>query len=165
MANQEDFIKLIQKNEGILFKISGLYSNNIADGNDLRQEMIYQLWKSFDSFKGQSKISTWIYKVCLNTGLVFVKKNNHALMNVESIENLEEVLQLTDNHDSELSDQILHLYQTIKKLSKIERGIILLHLEGNSYEEISEITGFTQSNVGTRLGRIKNKLTALMQGK
>jgi len=165
MANQENFIKLIQKNEGILFKISGLYSDNITDGNDLRQEMIYQLWKSYDTFKGQSKISTWIYKVCLNTGLVFVKKNNHVLMNLETIENLEEVLQLTDNHDSELSDQILHLYQTIKKLNKIERGIILLHLEGNSYEEISEITGFTQSNVGTRLGRIKNKLTALMQGK
>ncbi len=165
MAKQEKFIKLIQKNEGILFKISGLYSDNMADGNDLRQEMIYQLWKSYDTFKGQSKISTWIYKVCLNTGLVFVKKSHHVLMNVESIETLEDMLQLTDNHDSELSDQILHLYQTIKKLNKIERGIILLHLEGNSYQEISEITGYTSSNVGTRLGRIKNKLTALMQGK
>jgi RNA polymerase sigma-70 factor (ECF subfamily) len=165
MAKQKEFIKLIQKNEGILFKISGLYSDNVADGKDLRQEMIYQLWKSYDTFKGLSKISTWIYKVCLNTGLVFVKKNNHVLMNVESIETLEEVFQLTDNYNSEFSDQILHLYQSIKKLNKIERGIILLHLEGNSYQEISEITGYTQSNVGTRLGRIKNKLTALMQGK
>jgi len=165
MAKQKEFIKLIQKNEGILFKISGLYSDNVADGKDLRQEMIYQLWKSYDTFKGLSKISTWIYKVCLNTGLVFIKKNNHVLMNVESIETLEEVFQLTDNYNSEFSDQILHLYQSIKKLNKIERGIILLHLEGNSYQEISEITGYTQSNVGTRLGRIKNKLTALMQGK
>ncbi len=162
MANQEDFIKLIQNNEGILFKISGLYSDNCAAGQDLRQEMIYQLWKSYDSYKGQSKISTWLYKVCLNTALVFIKKNNHVQM---IDENDELMYGLADNQDSDFADEILHLYQTIKKLNKIERGIILLHLEGNSYEEISEITGFTNSNVGTRLGRIKNKLIAQMQGR
>ncbi len=161
MANQEDFIRLIQKNEGILFKVSGLYSDNSADGQDLRQEMIYQLWKSYASFKGQSKISTWLYKVCLNTALVFVKKNKHIPMNIG---NDEEILQLTGNPDLKFTSQIHHLYQTIKKLNKIERVIILLHLEGNSYQEISEITGFKNSNVGTRLGRIKTKLTTLMQG-
>ncbi len=162
MTNQKDFIQLIQNNEGILFKISGLYSNNSTESQDLRQEMIYQLWKSYASFKGQSKISTWLYKVCLNTALVFVKKNNHRPMKVE---NDEQIYQMTDNQDPDFADQVHHLYQSIKKLNKIERAIILLHLEGNSYEEISEITGFKNSNIGTRLGRVKNKLTILMKGK
>ena len=162
MTNQKDFIQLIQNNEGILFKISGLYSNNSTESQDLRQEIIYQLWKSYASFKGQSKISTWLYKVCLNTALVFVKKNNHRPMKVE---NDEQIYQMTDNQDPDFADQVHHLYQSIKKLNKIERAIILLHLEGNSYEEISEITGFKNSNIGTRLGRVKNKLTILMKGK
>jgi len=162
MVNQKDFIRLIQKNEGILFKVSGLYSDNKTDGQDLRQEMIYQLWKSYASYKGQSKISTWLYKVCLNTALVFVKKNIRRAINVD---NEKDIYQKADNRDTDNADQLHHLYQTIKKLNKIEREIVMLHLEGNSYQEISEITGFNYSNVGTRLGRIKNKLTALMQGK
>jgi RNA polymerase sigma-70 factor (ECF subfamily) len=162
MIRQNDFTDLIQKNEGILIKISGLYSDNYDDAKDLRQEMILQLWKSYTSFKGNSKISTWLYKVCLNTALVFIRKNKQILINLE---NDQQIFELSEAQNPEFSNQILHLYRAIKKLNKIDRGIILLHLEGNSYQEISEIIGLQASTVGTRLGRIKNKLNQILQGK
>ncbi|HCY82652.1 MAG TPA: sigma-70 family RNA polymerase sigma factor, partial [Xanthomarina gelatinilytica] len=148
------------QNEGILFKVSTLYTNSDADVQDLRQEMIYQLWRSFDSFKGNSKRSTWMYRVALNTAMVYLKKKKRVV--TSGIEIDERLLQRIDFADNEEEEQIKKLYDTIKKLSDIERGIIMLYLEGKSHEEISEIIGFTTTNVGTRIGRIKNKLKKLI---
>jgi RNA polymerase sigma-70 factor (ECF subfamily) len=159
MPNEENFVKLIKDNEGILFKISTLYTDNDHDGQDLRQEMIYQLWKSFDSFSGKSKISTWMYRVALNTALVHLKKRNKKILNVEIGNN---VFQQIDVNDTEIEEQVKKLYNTIKKLKEIERGIILLYLEGKSHEEIGEIMGFTTTNVGTKIGRIKQSLKKLI---
>ena len=160
MPNQEQFVQFINENEGILFKVSTLYTNSDADVQDLRQEMIYQLWRSFDSFKGNSKRSTWMYRVALNTAMVYLKKKKRVV--TSGIEIDERLLQRIDFADNEEEEQIKKLYDTIKKLSDIERGIIMLYLEGKSHEEISEIIGFTTTNVGTRIGRIKNKLKKLI---
>ncbi len=155
MPNQEYFVELIKENQGILYKISSLYTNNEADRQDLRQEMIYQLWKSFDSFSGKSKISTWIYRVALNTALLFVKKDKRKETAITFDEGK---LPLIDMVDNVMEERIKLLYKTIRKLTDVERAIILLYLEGKKYEEIAEITGFTPTNIGTRIGRIKMKL-------
>lgn len=160
MPNQEQFVQFINENEGILFKVSTLYTNSDADVQDLRQEMIYQLWRSFDSFKGNSKRSTWMYRVALNTAMVYLKKKKRVV--TSGIEIDERLLQRIDVADNAEEEQIKKLYDTIKKLSDIERGIIMLYLEGKSHEEISEIIGFTTTNVGTRIGRIKKKLKKLI---
>lgn len=160
MPNQEQFVQFINENEGILFKVSTLYTNSDADVQDLRQEMIYQLWRSFDSFKGNSKRSTWMYRVALNTAMVYLKKKKRVV--TSGIEIDERLLQRIDFADNEEEEQIKKLYDTIKKLSDIERGIIMLYLEGKSHEEIAEIIGFTTTNVGTRIGRIKKKLKKLI---
>lgn len=160
MPKEEDFIKVIKENEGLLFKITSLYTDTKIDAEDLRQEIVYQLWKSFDSFSGKSKRSTWMYRVALNTALVYLKKKNRIKIKPGINE---QFLQRIDPIDTVMEERVKTLYKVIKKLNKIERSIILLYLEGKNYEEIAEITGFTKTNIGTRINRIKTKLKSFIK--
>lgn len=155
MHTKEDFIQQIKENEGIIYKVARLYTNTIEDQKDVYQEIVYQLWKSYPSFKADSKISTWMYRVALNTAINNLKKEKRKGTRV-SMDNF--LMNKIDHVDTVMEERITLLYAHIKKLSIVERGIILLHLEGKSYDEIAAITGFTATNVGTRLARIKNKL-------
>ncbi len=155
MIKQQAFTEVIKKNQGLIFKISSIYTNNKEDQKDLYQEIIYQLWKSFKTFKGNSKISTWMYRVALNTSITYLKKEKRNGVQVP----LEHILtRKLEQEDSVIEDRIALLHMHIKKLNIIEKGIVLLYLEGNSYDNIAEITGFTKTNIGTRLSRIKEKL-------
>ena len=150
-----DFITIIKENEGIIYKLIRIYAEQYDDQQDLYQEIVYQLWKSFHSFQGKSKISTWIYKVALNTSLAHINlKNKHS--KTFSIQDIR--LQIEEKNDTQLEDKISEMYQQIRKLNDIDRAIIFLFLEGKNYEEIAFITGFTSTNIGTRLNRIKLKL-------
>jgi len=155
MHTKKEFIQDIKENEGIIYKITRIYSNNTEDQKDLYQEIVYQLWKSYSSFKENSKISTWMYRIALNTSISNLKKEKRKGSKV-SIENL--LLNQMDQVDTVMEERITLLYAHIKKLSIVERGIILLHLEGKNYDEIAAITGFTNTNIGTRLARIKQKI-------
>ena len=159
MPQQAAFVSLIKENEGIIYKITRAYARDREDQKDLYQEVVYQLWKSFDSFKGNSKRSTWLYRVALNTSLTYA---NHRNKKGHSVPLGLEVLGQLDETDTVMEERVALLYAHIKELNMIERGLILLFLEGKSYEEIAEITGFTVTNVGTRLGRIKKKLKTKM---
>ncbi|APQ18721.1 RNA polymerase sigma factor [Maribacter hydrothermalis] len=155
MHSKKKFIQYIKENEGIIYKTSRIYSNNTEDQKDVYQEIVYQLWKSYPSFKSNSKISTWMYRVALNTAISYLKKEKRKGTRV-SIDNF--LLNKIDQVDAVMEERITLLYAHIKKLSIVEKGIILLHLEGKNYDEIAAITGFTNTNIGTRLGRIKQKL-------
>lgn len=155
MQKQQNFIKLIKENEGIIYKITLVYAFNEDDQKDLYQEIVYQLWKSFDSFRGGSKISTWMYRIALNTSITRLKKEKR---NGDRVSFDSELLEKIDQIDTIMEDRIKLLYSHIKQLNTVEKGLILLYLEGNNYDEIAAITGFTSSNVGTRLNRIKKKL-------
>ncbi len=155
MHTKEEFIHQIKENEGIIYKVARLYTNTAEDQKDVYQDIVYQLWKSYPSFKADSKISTWMYRVALNTAINNLKKEKRKGTRV-SIDNF--LLNKIDHVDTVMEERITLLYAHIKKLSVVERGIILLHLEGKNYDEIAAITGFTATNIGTRLARIKNKL-------
>ena len=155
MHNQEEFIGIIKQNEGLIYKIARVYTSSREDEQDLCQEIIYQLWKSFGSFRNESKISTWMYRIALNTSIANLDKAKRR-GSVLSID--EGLLNISDSDDTFRQERIKDLYLQIKKLNPVEKAIILLHLEGNNYEEIAVITGFTATNIGTRLGRIKQKL-------
>ncbi len=155
MHKEEAFTQVIKEYEGIIFKITTIYSNTADDQKDLYQEIVYQLWKSFDSFRNESKISTWMYRVALNTAITNLRKQKRK---VDSIPIDKAVLQHIDQQDIVMEERVAMLYAQIKKLDTIEKGIILLFLEGKSYDEIAGITGFTSSNIGTRLTRIRQKL-------
>ena len=157
MSQQKEFIQRIKENEGIIYKVSRLYADREEDRRDLYQEIIYQLWRSLDSFREDSKWSTWMYRVALNTAIANLRKKkvnvSQGQGNKESLENLKEEL-----YDPVIEERINWLYREIEELSIVEKGIVLLYLEGKDHQEIAEITGFSRSNVGTRIGRIKDKL-------
>ncbi|MFS4447642.1 RNA polymerase sigma factor [Maribacter sp. 2307UL18-2] len=155
MLKEEEFVHVIKRNEGVIFKITTMYSDNRADQQDLYQDVVYQLWKSFDSFRAESKMSTWMYRIALNTALTKLRKTKRMGHSV-SIDQV--IMRQTENYDSEFEEKLKVLYAHIKELNVLEKGVVLLLLEGKKYEEISEITGLSPGNVGTRVSRIKQKL-------
>ncbi len=155
MKNKEQFVDTIQKNIGIIHKASSLYTSNPQDKEDLIQEIIYQLWKSYDSFKSNSSISTWIYRVAMNVAIYYLKQSKKRPRTVPL--NIE-VFKIKSSTDDQNQDKWRKIHQQIDNLNLLEKGIIMLYLEGKSYTEIAEIIGISESNVGTRLMRIKLKL-------
>lgn len=148
-----DFLELVEENKKLIFKVSHIYCDSTIDKKDLFQEIIANLWKAYPGFKGNSKVSTWIYKISLNTAITwfrdYVKHSNH-------IEYTNFLPNISD--DSEFSELHERLYSAIGHLGKIDRALILLQLEGYSYDDISEIVGLTKTNVATKINRIKQKL-------
>lgn len=155
MTVKQEFIKHVKEHEGIVYKVASIYADGKEDRQDLFQEIIYQLWRSYPTFKGHSKISTWMYRVALNTSITHLKKEKRKDQQVPLDP---ELLNRMEDRENLEEEQLAILHAHIKKLNLIEKGIILLYLEGKSYEEIAGITGFTQTNIGTRLSRIKQKL-------
>jgi RNA polymerase sigma factor (sigma-70 family) len=151
------FIEVICENHSLISKVAKMYSNSFEDEQDLYQDIVYQLWKSFPSFRNESKITTWMYRIALNTGIHYLdrgkKKTAHVTMD-ESFLNKPEIIDVSEQERHDI------LFARIKKLNDIEKGIIFLYLEGKSYDEIAVITGFSITNIGTRLGRIRQKLAS-----
>ena len=155
MQNKEAFVDIIKEHEALIYKITKVYADRRQDEQDLYQEIVYQLWKSFASFRNESKISTWMYRIALNTAIAYLNREKRKAILLPIYETL---FNKPDEKDSVKEERIDKMYALIKKLNTLEKGIILLWLEGKNYEEIAAITGFSSSNVGTRLGRIKQKL-------
>jgi RNA polymerase sigma-70 factor (ECF subfamily) len=155
------FLDNINANLGIIYKVCNIYADSKRDEReDLFQEILYQLWKSYPHFKGFSKFSTWMYRVALNTAMMHSqhKKRNLEITNLElSHEQIEESIE--QFHQDE---EIQQLYKAIGTLSKIDKAIILLFLEEHSYDEIATLTGMTKTNVSVRLVRIKRTLKEKM---
>jgi len=159
MGKEESFTRIIKENEGLIFKITTIYTENGQDQKDLYQEIVYQLWKSYDSFRNESKISTWMYRIALNTAIGQLKKRKKQSITT-SIDQV--VLRQTENYDTEFEKRLKMVYEQIHQLNILEKGLILLLLEGKKYEEIAEITGLSHTNVATRISRIKQKLKSKM---
>jgi len=155
MQDKKEFIELIKQNEGLIYKVTKVYATNEDEGKDLYQEIVYQLWKSFPSFRQEAKISTWMYRIALNTAIAWLNKEKRKGHYIAVDEQLLNKPVITDTVAEE---RAAALYAVIQQLDTIEKGIILLYLEGKTYDEIAAITGFSATNVGTRLGRIRQKL-------
>ncbi|WP_163518344.1 sigma-70 family RNA polymerase sigma factor [Gelidibacter japonicus] len=155
MDKKDRFTKVIKKNEGLIFKVATMYTNSPQDKEDLFQEIVFQLWKSFDTFNEQSKLSTWMYRVAMNTAIYNLKNSKKQLNTIPIHLETERFSEVLDKSEEE---RIKLLYESIQKLNLLERGIILLYLEGKSHQEIAKIIGITTSNVGTKISRIKEKL-------
>lgn len=153
-----EFIKMIHKHQGIIHKVCFVYTNCKADKEDLYQEIVLQLWKSYPSFRKESKFSTWLYRVALNTAITLNKKATF-------FKNYKTQLSNTSTHteDVDHSEDIKILYKAISKLNKIEKAIILLWLEEKAYSEIAEIVGITEKNVSVKLVRSKKKLAKIIK--
>ena len=156
-ADQESFLKLIQENKGIIHKICNSYCRDKNYREDLAQEIIYQLWKSGKSFDPGYKFSTWMYRIALNTAISFYRKEKR----------LEVVISFTTGHPDmedkkessvEMEEKINLLQKFINELKELDRALMLLYLESKSYSEIADILGITETNVATKISRVKEKL-------
>jgi RNA polymerase sigma factor (sigma-70 family) len=155
MSNETEFIEIIKAHEALIYKIARLYANTRDGRQDLYQDIVYQLWKSFSSFRGESKISTWMYRIALNTSIGYLNKEKRTTGHQPIDETL---LNRTDPADTLKEEQIEALYANIKTLGTMDTAIIFLYLEAKTYEEMAEITGLSATNIGTRLGRIRQKI-------
>ncbi len=152
-TSKKEFSELIEKHQGIIHKITMIYSDNPADREDLFQEICLQLWRTFSSFRGDAKFSTWMYRVALNTAISNVRKINRRPV-FETLHGNEKLVEEV-SHEAE---QLKLLYSGIARLNQIDKAIILLWLEDKSYDEIAEVLGTSKGNIGVKLVRIRKKL-------
>jgi RNA polymerase sigma factor (sigma-70 family) len=149
----KDFVAVIQENERLVHKVCSIYATEQEDRKDLFQEIILQAWLSFPKFKNASKVSTWLYRVALNTAINH-KRREQKLPKTADYDGLYEISDTADPFDEEYKI----LQQLISELPTLEKALVILYLEDRSYQEIAEIMGISPSNVGTKLGRIKAKM-------
>ena len=152
------FVEMIYTHMGIIYKICNLYADG-EDRDDLKQEIIYQLWKSYPTYRGDSKFQSWMYRVALNTAMLGLRarKLKYTALSDQELKISEDPLEQQDEEA-----RVKQLYRQISKLKDLDKTIIFLYLEQCSYEEIAEITGISTKNVSVRLVRIREKLRKML---
>jgi RNA polymerase sigma-70 factor (ECF subfamily) len=159
-GEEKRFINLINEHQGLVHKVCIMYESDPDDRNDLFQEIVLQLWKSFHTFRGEAKITTWMYRIALNTAISGYRKQTRNLKTEDLQEMHFNISEL--NSGDEREDDIQKLQWAIRQLSEIERAMIMMALEEVPYEDIAETIGITQNNVRVRMNRIREKLRKLI---
>jgi RNA polymerase sigma-70 factor (ECF subfamily) len=157
MFTEKEFIELIAAHQNIIHKVCNVYMNDTHDKEDLFQEITLQAWKSVKNFKAESKFSTWLYRVALNTAITFFKKEKKQSF----IQHQDIKTDITDEHNGLQVQQINALYKAIGELTKIDKALVMLYLEDMNYNEISNVLGISANNIAVKMNRIKIKLKDL----
>ena len=159
-SKEKEFSQLIKDNQGLIIKVSRLYTNTSEDEEDLFQEIVLQLWRSYDTFKGDSKISTWMYRVALNTAITLFRKKTKSPKTDELLDfHYKDFLE----DDDERQQKISLLYKVIKMLPNVERAIVMMYLDDLPYRDIAENLGITEVNARVKMNRLKKTLKQLME--
>ena len=154
---KEKFISVIKDNQNLIYKICYSYCSNAENRKDLQQEILIQLWNSFSKFDGRVKLSTWIYRIALNTAISFYRNDSKHSDKKVSID--ASIISLSDfEYVPEDDENIALLYQFIENLNKMDKALILLCLDDNKYPDMAEILGISETNVATKISRIKKIL-------
>ena len=161
MTKEREFSDLIKDNQGLIIKISRMYTHSQEDEKDLFQEIVLQLWRSYGSFKGNSKITTWMYRIALNTAITLFRKKSRSIKTHE-LQDFHYKKE-TEEDDSEQAQQISTLYSIIKMLPDTERAIVMMYLDDLPYKEIAANLGITEGNARVKMNRLKKTLKELME--
>jgi len=156
MQTRDDFLKAIHNNQALIHKVCNIYRDRKEDKEDLFQEITYQLWKSFPNFRGDSKFTSWMYRIALNTAMASFRKDS---LKISDSDKLPE--KPMNEHEENYQERLL--FKAIKKLDEGEKAIISLYLEGMTNSEMAEIIGISKNNVSVRLNRIKNKIKSILK--
>ena len=157
MANQNEFVLLIEKYQNLIHKICSLYTKSDAEHKDLFQEITIQLWKAYPKFRGESKFSTWMYRVGINTAITLYRKSKRRIQSFSFQEIAYKVPQ-SESYDDTEDQQLKSIYNALQALNDIDKAVIFLYLEDKSYREISDTIGITEVNARVKMNRIKSKL-------
>jgi RNA polymerase sigma-70 factor (ECF subfamily) len=150
------------EHKGLLYRVVRAYGNTAADQDDLFQEICLQLWLSIPRFEGKAKVSTWIYRVALNTALVWNRGEKNRRKHRDRFITFAPQQQRNDSQPSQ--EIIERLYEAVRKLPKVDTSVVLMHLDGLGYDEMAQILGISESNVGVKLNRAKKQLAQLLGG-
>ena len=154
---KEKFISVIKDNQNLIYKICYSYCSNAENRKDLQQEILIQLWNSFSKFDGRVKLSTWIYRIALNTAISFYRNDGKHSDKKVSID--ASIISLSNfEYVPEQDENITMLYQFIEKLNEMDKALILLYLDDNKQKDIAEVLGISETNVATKISRIKKFL-------
>jgi len=160
-ALQERFQALVDEHKKILYKVCNSYCRNRDDRDDLAQEIVIQLWRSFSTFDGRYRFSTWMYRIALNVAISFYRRESTRTRYVISDE--EHLLEAIDDTESQ-PEEIRLLYRFIEGLDPLNKALVLLYLDGNNYEEIAGVLGISETNVATKISRLKKTMKREFSG-
>ncbi|KQT33868.1 RNA polymerase subunit sigma-70 [Chryseobacterium sp. Leaf405] len=160
---EQEFLREIEKHKGIIFKISKMYMDEKDDRDDLFQEITYQVWKAYPKFKGESEFSTWLYRIALNTAIIFLK--NEKKRSFIGNEDFSEYKIIQEDFDNEKEEKLTAMYKAIHQLNPIDKAFIFYYLEDFSGKEIAGQMGISEGNVRVKMNRAKNKLKDILNSK
>ncbi len=163
MSSQTEtaFLKLVNQHKGILYKASRIYADSLEDREDLQQEILIQLWKSYRNFKGNSEFSTWMYRVAINTAITYLKKEKQRTSNQTDVPSHFEVQ--NEDYNPAKDKQLEIFYRAVQELKALEKAIIFYFMEGMSHKEIGENLGLSEVNARVKLNRTKEKIQQIIK--
>ncbi|SFT02060.1 RNA polymerase sigma factor [Sphingobacterium wenxiniae] len=158
-----EFVELLEENQNILHKICKLYTADMESHKDLFQEMVIQLWHSYPKFKGDSKFSTWAYRVSLNTAISLYRTKKRSITTVDWEDSLHNIRY--EEYDPQQEEQLKLLYAAVRQLDDIEKALVYMYLEEKDYTEIAETLGISEGNARVKMNRIKTKIRNMLHEK
>ncbi len=153
---EHSFVSQLEENQNIVHKICRLYTQDSDSHNDLFQEITIQLWRAYPKFRGDSKFSTWMYRVALNTAITLYRKSKRRVQ-TQDFEGVSFKM-TAEEYDDTVEQQLKMMYSAVKGLNDIDKALVFLYLEDKSYREISETLGITEVNARVKMNRIKERL-------
>ena len=159
-SKQDIFTAELSQHQRIIIKVARMYADNPDDQSDLIQEISLQLWKSFDGFKGDSKFSTWLYRVALNTAITFLKKEKRRVDKGTLVAGVEPQLEVSE---TDKNSQLAHFYKAVQELNQIEKALIFLFIEEMAHKDIALNLGLSEVNTRVKLNRTRQKLQEIIK--
>lgn len=160
MSLEQSFVQQLQQNQNIIHKICRLYTRGDDAHKDLFQEITIQLWKAFPKFRGESKFSTWAYRVALNTAITLYRKSTRTVQTIDY--EAQQFFISSEEYNPEVEEQLKLLYAAVYQLNDIEKALIFMYLEDKDYTEIAETLGISEVNARVKMNRIKGKLKKIL---
>ena len=157
---EHEFVSNLEKHQNIVHKICRMYTHDQESHNDLFQEITIQLWKAFPKFRGDSKFSTWMYRVALNTAITLYRKSKKDL-HTQDFDDVSFRIK-AEVYDAEVEQQLQLMYKAVKELNDIDKALVFLYLEDQSYKEISHTLGISEVNARVKMNRIKKTLKNIL---
>lgn len=159
-SKEKEFLAQIESHKGILHKVARMYMDNLEDREDLHQEIVIQLWKSYANFKGDSAFSTWMYRVAINTAITYFKKDKRRNDRFSSEKVREPV---SENYDPLKDRQLEVFYLAVQQLNQVEKALIFYFMEGLSHRDIGLQLGISEGNARVKLARTKDQLQNIIK--
>ena len=155
---EEIFLRLVDQHRGIIRKVAAGYTSTVADQHDLGQEIILQVWKAYPRYSPERPFSTWMYRIALNVGISFLRRNTTPVRQTVALDAIAHELPHESTASPDLDERVALLQDIIATLGPLDRALLLLYLDDHSYRDIAAILGITETNVATKLSRLKERL-------